>query len=235
MRRPCGLSQRPRVPLPSRAGGSAWSGTSQPPRRCFAPAAPSSSSRIHPAWSGGGWITRPPRCPSPPSGLWSRIYSSSTTRTAPRRARGLWGLLPGGPAPGVRADRAVTWTYAGDPALARQLADVAAQELPFTSDAALVTPPLALFAGGPDGVRVFKVCKVDPAVQLLGFAGDGTSVAVDSADPPEYRVALAPRFALPRSEFQPQHAGLEVEACIDHCDRYHGDDRVRWLTSPGCV
>ena len=147
----------------------------------------------------------------------------------------MWALLPGGLATGVRADRTVTWTYAGDPALARQLADVAAQELPFTSDAALVTPPLALFASGPDGVRVFKVCKVDPAVQLLGFAGDGTSVAVDSADPPEYRVTLAPRFALPRSEFQAQHAGLEVEACIDHCDRYHGDDRVRWLTRPGCL
>ena len=147
----------------------------------------------------------------------------------------LWALLPPALTGRLRADRTVNWTYAGDPAIARQLVDIAAAELPFTSDAAVVTPPLQVFARGPAGVRVFKVCQVDRAVELLGFAGDGTPVSFDSAQPPQYRVALAPRFALPRSEFQPQHAGLEVEACLDHCDRYHGDDRVRWLTKQGCL
>jgi hypothetical protein len=147
----------------------------------------------------------------------------------------LWALLPANLAGGLRADRTVIWTYAGDPAIARQIVDIAAAELPFTSDAALVTPPLQVFARGPAGVRVFKVCQVDKAVQLLGFAGDGTPVSFDPAQPPQYRVALPARFALPRSEFQPQHAALEVEACLDHCDRYLGDDRVRWLTRQGCL
>ncbi|MFL5312844.1 MAG: hypothetical protein ACJ79H_20625 [Myxococcales bacterium] len=147
----------------------------------------------------------------------------------------VWALLPATLAGGVRADRTVVWTYAGDPTVARQLSDIAAAELPYTSDAGLVTPPLQVFARGPAGVRVFKICRVDPAVELLGFSGDGTAVSFDAAQPPQYRVALAARFALPRSEFQAQHAGLEVEACLDHCDRYHGDDRVRWLTKQGCV
>jgi hypothetical protein len=146
----------------------------------------------------------------------------------------LWALLPGN-LTGVRADRTVIWTYAGDPAIARQLVDIASAELPFTSDAALVTPPLQVFARGPAGVRVFKVCQTDDAVQLLGFPGDGTPVSFDTAQPPLYRVVLPARLALPRSQFQPQHAGLEVEACLDHCDRYHGDDRVRWLTKQGCL
>jgi hypothetical protein len=147
----------------------------------------------------------------------------------------LWALLHPALAGGVRADRTVVWTYAGDPEIARQLSQMAAEELPFASDAALVTPPLQVFARGPTGVRVFKVCEVDPGVEVLGFPADGTPVSVESSHPPEYRVALPPRFALPRAQFQPQHAGLEVEACLDHCDRYHGDDRVRWLTRAGCV
>jgi len=93
----------------------------------------------------------------------------------------LWALLPANLAGGLRADRTVIWTYAGDPAIARQIVDIAAAELPFTSDAALVTPPLQVFARGPAGVRVFKVCQVDKAVQLLGFAGDGTPVSFDPA------------------------------------------------------
>ena len=147
----------------------------------------------------------------------------------------LWALLPANLAGGLRADRTVIWTYAGDPAIARQIADIAAAELPFTSDAALVTPPLQVFARGPAGVRVFKVCQVDKAVEILGFAGDGTPVGFDSARPPQYRVALPARVALPRSEFQPQHAGLSVEACLENCDRYYGDDQVRWLTRQGCL
>lgn len=147
----------------------------------------------------------------------------------------LWALLPPALASGVRADRSLVWTYAGDPQITRQLSQMAAEELPFSSDAAVVTPPLQVFARGPAGVRAFKVCEVDGGVEVLGFPRDGTPVPVDPSYPPEYRVALAPRLALPRVQFQPQHAGLEVEACLDHCDRYHGDEPVRWLTRAGCV
>jgi len=26
-----------------------------------------------------------------------------------------------------------------------------------------------------------------------------------------------------------------VEACLENCDRYYGDDQVRWLTRQGCL
>ena len=147
----------------------------------------------------------------------------------------LWAVLPAALAGGVAAERTLLWTYAGDPTIARQLSQIAADELPFTSDTAVPTPPLSLFARGPPGVLVFKVCEVDDGVQVLGFPSDGTAVSVDSANPPEYRVLLAPRLALPRGQFAPQRAGLEVEACSGHCDRYYGDDPVRWLTRSGCL
>jgi hypothetical protein len=147
----------------------------------------------------------------------------------------VWALVPASVAGGVRADRTSSWTYAGDPALSRGISQIAADELPFTSDAAVTTPPLGLFERGPAGVRVFKVCAIDDGVQPVGFAADGTPVAVDAAHPPQYRVALPVRVAVPRAQFQPRHAGLEVEGCLDHCDRYYGDDPVRWLTRPGCL
>lgn len=147
----------------------------------------------------------------------------------------LWAILPARIAnAGVLADRTLTWSYAFDPAIERDIARIAADELPFTTDAAVVTPPMAVFASGPPGVRMFKVCGIDQGVQALGFAADGTAVSVDAANPPQYRVTLARRLAVPRFQFQPLHAGIDVEACMDHCDRYVGDDPVRWLTNPGC-
>jgi len=147
----------------------------------------------------------------------------------------LWTLLLASVPNSINADRVLVWTYAGDPALSQQVSQLASDELPFTSDAALVTQPLPLFERGPAGVRVFKVCSVDQGVQPVGFAADGTPVNVDAAHPPQYRVVLPSRLAVPRSQFQPRHAGLEVEACLDHCDRYYGDEPVRWLARPGCL
>jgi len=147
----------------------------------------------------------------------------------------IWTLLPATVGNTVRADRTIAWTYAGDPATAGQIAQVAADELPFTSDAGMVTLPLPLFAGGPPGVRVFKICAIDQGVQTVGFVADGSAVEVDPSHPPEYRVTLAGRRAVPHLQFQPLNAGLEFEACLDHCDRYYGVDPVRWLTRPGCL
>jgi len=147
----------------------------------------------------------------------------------------IWAVLPPSLSGRLRAERTLLWTYAGDPAIAKGLLQAGADELPFTSDTGLPTAPLQLFARGPAGVRIFKVCQTDPGVELLGFPGDGSPVEIDGGHPPQYRVALAPQRAVPRSQFQPQHAGLEVEACLDHCDRYFGDAKVRWLTKQGCL
>ena len=133
------------------------------------------------------------------------------------------------------ADRVLNWTYAGDPAIARQLAQMAADELPFMSDSDVVSPPLSLFASGPSGIRSFKVCAIDEGVQALDFAADGSAVAFDVSRPPHYRVTLHARYAVPHAQFEPLSAGLEAEACFDHCERYLGDDPpVRWLSRPGC-
>lgn len=157
------------------------------------------------------------------------------------RARGafeprIWAVLPSSLAGSLRsADRTLVWTYAGDPAIAHGLSEAGNEDLPFTSDTGLPTAPLPLFARGPPGVLLFKVCQEDQGIELLGFPGDGSAVAVEAANPPEYRVALAPRFAVPHSLFEPQRAGLEVEACLGHCDRYFGEQKVRWLIRPGCL
>ena len=147
----------------------------------------------------------------------------------------VWALLTAGGTGSIRADRTLPWTYSGDPAVTRQIALLGADELPFTSDADVVTPALPLFGDGPEGVRIFKVCEVDQGVETLGFARDGSPIPLDPAQPPQYRVTLPVRLALPRAQFQPQRAGLEVEACFDHCDRYYGDQPVRWLTRQGCL
>src|SRR2546430_4221220 len=51
---------------------------------------------------------------------------------------------------------------------------------------------------------LFRSCEVDDGVQVLGFPSDGTAVSVDSANPPEYRVLLAPRSEEHTSELQSQ-------------------------------
>jgi hypothetical protein len=146
----------------------------------------------------------------------------------------LWVLL--GRSVILTADRALNWTYAGDPAIAQQLAQVAADELPFMSDADVVSPALPLFGSGPRGITSFKVCAMDQGVEALDFAANGAAVAFDSAHPPHYRVTLHARQAVPHGQFQPLSAGLETEACFDHCDRYLGEEApVRWLTQPGCL
>jgi hypothetical protein len=146
-----------------------------------------------------------------------------------------WAVLPAALGGALRADRTLVWSYAGDAAIARQIAQIAAEELPFSSDANTVSPPRPLFARGPPGVRAFKVCQTDQGVQTLGFPADGSAVSVDAAHPPEYQVKLSARRALPRAQFRPLGAGLEVEACTDHCDRYSGDELSRWVTRPGCL
>jgi hypothetical protein len=132
------------------------------------------------------------------------------------------------------ANRVLNWTYAGDPAIAQQLAQTAADELPFMSDSDVVSPALSLFASGPPGVRSFKICAMDEGVQALDFPADGTAVTFDVADPPHYRVTFHARYAVPHGQFQPLSAGLEAETCFDHCDRYLDDPPVRWLSRTGC-
>lgn len=148
----------------------------------------------------------------------------------------VWAFLTPAGLGTIRADRTILWTYSGDPGVARQIAQLAADELPFTTDADVVTSPLPVFGASPPGIRLFKVCEVDQGVEPIAFARDGTPVVFDVAQPPLYRVTLPIRVALPRAQFQAQHAGLEVEACFDHCDRYYGDEPpVRWLTKQGCL
>jgi hypothetical protein len=134
----------------------------------------------------------------------------------------------------VDVDRPIGWTYVGDPAMAQQLGRAAGGDLPFLSDVSFVSPPLPLFASGPAGVQFFKVCSLDDSVQALDFKSDGSAVAFDASNPPHYRVTLQGRQAVPHEQFQPLHAGFDAEACMGHCDRYVGDEPVRWLTLPGC-
>src|SRR5205823_4316829 len=100
----------------------------------------------------------------------------------------VWALLTANGTGSIRADRTLLWTYAGDPAVTRQIAQLGADELPFTSDVDVATPALPLFGGGPQGVRIFKVCEVDQGVETLGFARDGSPIPLDPAQPPQYRV-----------------------------------------------
>lgn len=146
----------------------------------------------------------------------------------------LWAVATSSVLGSIAPDRAVNWSYVGDPATAAALTQAAAADLPFVSDVNVISPALPLFASGPAGVRFFKVCSLDKAVQPLDFASDGSAVAFDPANPPHYRVTLPGRLAVPHAAFVPLHAGFDTEACLDHCDRYVGDDPIKWLTWPGC-
>ena len=87
--------------------------------------------------------------------------------------------------------------------------------------------------------REFKVCAADDGVSAVDFAADGTTVEIDRARPPQYRVALKARRAMERFAFQPLRVHVDSEVCLDHCDRffdYHpGSEGLRWDASRGCL
>ena len=153
----------------------------------------------------------------------------------------LWVSLVPSANPGpLPADHSVPWSYVGDPAYARTLAQSLSAAVPFVSDAALVAGPLPLLGGGDLArTREFKICAADEGISAVGFAADGRAVEIDPVTPPQYRVALAGRRAIERSAFQPLRVHVDSEVCLAHCDRlFHyapGEQGVRWNAKRGCL
>jgi len=159
------------------------------------------------------------------SGLFPRIWTSIPS-TAPRSA--------------IPADHTVPWGYVGDPSYAAALAKSFQQAVPFVTDAAVQAGPMPLLAAGDlSRARALKVCRADDGISGMGFALDGSTVEIDAGRPPQYRVALNPRFAMEQTGFEPLRVRVESEVCLDHCDRFFeyepGGNAVRWSSSPHCL
>jgi len=142
--------------------------------------------------------------------------------------------------PALPSDHSVPWGYVGDPAYPAALAKSLSESVPFVSDDRVVAGPMPLLAGDDlSRTREFKVCAADDGVSAVDFAADGTTVEIDRARPPQYRVALKARRAMERFAFQPLRVHVDSEVCLDHCDRffdYHpGSEGLRWDASRGCL
>jgi hypothetical protein len=164
--------------------------------------------------------------------------SVATPLVTLRQSGFLWTVARAPVSSQIAADQVIDWTFAADPALAQSLATAASHELPLQSDSIDLSPQ-PIFAGGDlSRARSVKLCAADGLVTVANMAQDGSATEVNPGQPPVFEVEFAPRYALPRSQFQPQHASVEVEGCSDHCDRYvtfQPGDLRRWDTTRGCL
>jgi hypothetical protein len=169
--------------------------------------------------------------------LTARARIGARSGLAPR----IWTSLVAGATPAaVPSDHSVPWGYVGDPGYPAALAKSLSASVPFVSDDAVVAGPMPLLPGDELlRTREFKVCAADEGISAIGFAADGSTVGMDSARPPLYRVALKARRALEQTGFQPLRVHVDSEICTDHCDRlFHyqpGSEPVRWNASRGCL
>jgi hypothetical protein len=152
----------------------------------------------------------------------------------------LWMLLASQSAAPAENDGSMSWTYAFDPGFAAAISTFASPRLPLQSDKGFAAGPLPVFPGGkPAGVRQFKLCSMDKGLVAVGFAADGSAVQMNPLSPPSFGVQFAPRHGIQRSDFTPMSLRLEIEACLDHCDRFFdyspGTQPVRWNAKKGCL
>lgn len=156
-----------------------------------------------------------------------------------RAAGFLWVVGRDPVAPQLAPDQAVGWTFTYDPALPGALAALVAQQLPLQSDAAVDSGFRVLLGSGDlPRAREIKVCAASDGVSLVRAEPGGSATAVDTAQPPLFRVIFPQRVAVPKPQFSVQHAAVELEGCSAECDRYFtgfpGDLR-RWDSTRGCL
>src|SRR5438067_2870129 len=149
----------------------------------------------------------------------------------------LWTIARGPVSSQLASDRSVAWTFVSDPGLRKAIAAAAADDLPLQTDAIDASAKPILGRDDLPRARELKVCAATQAV-VQHVAVDGTPSPVDRAGPPTFQPQFNQRYAVPKSQFAPQRAEVDVEGCMAHCDRFFtarpGDLR-RWDTTQGCL
>ena len=151
----------------------------------------------------------------------------------------LWTVARGPVSSQLRPDFVVEWTYTHDPALQQRLAASATAQLPLQSDTGAdsgLRPVLG--SGDLPRARAAKLCSATPGISLVRLSPDGSASPVTVDQPPLFRIRFAQRSAVPKSGFQAQQAGLEVEGCSANCGGYftgYPGDLRRWDTTQGCL
>ena len=140
----------------------------------------------------------------------------------------------------LTSDHAQDWTYAGDPAVATEMAAFAQLSLPFQTEAGTDSGPQPLL-NGPDleRVREIKLCSSDSTASLTGLPQPGIAVRVDRSVPPVWQITLPPQIASTKAAFLPHTVTAKLELCDGNCDRYYNvdPDQVQrgWDVITGCL
>jgi hypothetical protein len=150
----------------------------------------------------------------------------------------LWAFAASSVLASVAPNQAMPWTYSEDPGLLTQLGAWAESTLPFVSTLP-ERPAIPLFKSDELArAQWFKVCQLDPRLKV-GFAADGTPVAVAADNPPMFSPQYPPLRAATPDQLPEQGLLFELEVCSENCDRNLDLDLAprgsRWKDFVGCV
>lgn len=135
-------------------------------------------------------------------------------------------------------DRAIDWTFSGDPSLEAAFTATVAADLPLLTRTGSGEEIPLLDADQLATVQQLKICS-DASIEARGFVLDGSAVVVRREDPPRFVTHFSPLLAVPRTAYSDQTVALSMELCTANCDRFLEDPALRtrraWNRFHGCV
>jgi len=173
----------------------------------------------------------------PPVAVLNAVSSLRTLSSPPAI---LWTIARPRTSDQLGPDRAIEWTYAGDPALGSRLAATVEAFLPLRTTASASSGPVPLLdAAQLETTREFKVCAVPNVTAAQDPPPVGLTQIVDRANPPTITFEIPQSFAMPKSLFSDTTLVIPVEGCLANCERYFiekaGDAPQRWDEMRRCA
>jgi hypothetical protein len=167
------------------------------------------------------------------------LAALQAVRSRPDAPALLWTISHASVSAQLGADRAVSWSYAGDADLPNRVDAAVKTDLPLQTTAALSSGPVPLLSASQlETTREFKLCK-NPDAGASDYPPVGAAQILDRAHPPTIQFAVPQRVAIPKSLFQDSTFDMTVEGCTANCDRYYigepGADPVRWDEANRCL
>jgi hypothetical protein len=138
------------------------------------------------------------------------------------------------------ADRRISWTYTGDPALASQMQGAVSADLPLRTTAALTSGPVPLLDDAQLQIaHEIKVCLLPKDLVPDEPPALGKTQLIDRARPPTLTFQLPQAVAMPRSLYTEVPYAVVTEGCSGNCDRYYvrdpDDTPERWDEMKRCA